>query len=48
MSCATLNKESAQDLINKKEISKQSVLDISRTSYQKGCIDAFKYKYPPL
>jgi hypothetical protein len=45
-SCAHNTKESAKELINKKEISKGSVLDLVRASYQKGCVDGIQHEYP--
>ena len=37
--------KSAKERIKEKEISLQSVLDLSRTSYQKGCVDGIKSRF---
>ena len=46
ISCAHNKKESVTELIKNEEVSKGSVLDLVRTSYQKGCIDGIKHEYP--
>lgn len=47
LSCAqTKVKESFINEIDKENISKQTILDLARTSYQRGCVDSKNYWLP--
>jgi hypothetical protein len=46
VSCAHISDKPAKLRIQEKDLSLQSVLDLSRTSFQKGCVDGMKYQYP--
>lgn len=50
MGCANIKNspkhQSFIDEINNENISAQSILDLARTSYLKGCVDSKNYWYP--